>query len=101
MRRENRQYPRSRMSWRVTMKTSNGIMEGQIRDISSGGAFIYCEKPLTPNQTFYLSIHIYPRLASLTSKAEAVWSTASGMGIRFRPLRPQQPQLLSKFILTN
>jgi hypothetical protein len=73
-------------------------MKGETRDVSSGGAFIYCEKPHTPKQIFYLTIHVHPEIVSFTSMAEAVWLTPYGMGVRLHTEQPEQHQLLSKFI---
>jgi hypothetical protein len=95
---ENRQYPRSTVKWPVIIKTSQTSMPGETRDISSGGAFIYCEKPQTPNKTFYLTLHIHPKIISFTGIAEAVWLTPFGMGVRFHLDLPEQHDLLSEFI---
>jgi hypothetical protein len=96
---ENRQYPRSVIKWPVTIKTSQETISAQMRDVSPSGAFIYCDRPMTPKHVFFLSIHINSSTVSLSSMAESVWSTHDGMGVRFHLDRPEQGQLLSKFIL--
>jgi hypothetical protein len=96
---ENRQYPRSTVNWPVTIKTPQETISAQMRDISPSGAFIYCDRPVTPKHVFFLSIHIHSSTVSLSSMAESVWSTHDGMGVRFHLDRPEQGQLLSKFIL--
>ncbi len=98
MRKENRQHRRRVVNWPVVIKTPKRSMKGETRDVSSGGAFIYCEKPQTPKQIFYLTIQIHPKIVSFTSMAEAVWFTPYGMGVRLHPELPEQHQLLSKFI---
>ncbi len=95
---ENRQYPRRTVKWPVIIKTPQTSMTGETRDISSGGAFIYCERPQTPNRIFYLTLHIHPKIISYTGVAEAIWSAPSGMGVRFHLDLPEQHHLLSKFI---
>jgi len=96
---ENRQYPRSTVNWPVTIQTfENRIMNGEIRNVSLGGAFIHCEKPPKQQQFFCVTIHIGVGVISFTSMAELVWSTINGIGIRFHPKRPEDHQLLSEFI---
>ena len=96
---ENRQYPRSIVNWPVTINTPQEAVRGQIRDVSPGGAFIYCDSPMTPNHIFFLSIHIHSSTVSLSCMAESVWSTHGGMGVRFDYDNPEQGHLLSKLII--
>ena len=96
---ENRQCPRNIVNWPVTLNTAQGTIGGETRDISATGAFIYCDKPLTPHNIFCLSLHIHSSTVSLTSSAESVWSTHNGMGVRFHYDNPEQGHLLAKFIL--
>jgi hypothetical protein len=98
MNRENRQFSRTVLNWPVTINTSEDTFKGETRDISPDGAFIYCDRPLPANHLFCLSIHIYSETISLTSMAETVWSTHNGMGVRFHLDRPQQGELLARFI---
>jgi hypothetical protein len=96
---ENRQCPRSIVNWPVTIKTSHRTISGETRDVSPGGAFMYCDRPMTPKQFFFLSIHIHSSTAFLSCMAESVWSTHGGMGVRFDYENPEQGHLLAKFIL--
>ena len=98
MKDDRRQYPRSMVNWLATIKTPQRIMVGKLKDVSSAGAFVFCDKPLTPYRHFYLSIHVHPGVASFTSMAEAIRFTHNGMGVRFHPDRPEEFQLLSTFI---
>jgi hypothetical protein len=99
MSKENRQHPRSTVNWPVTIKTQQKTISAQMRDVSPDGAFIYCDRPMTPMHIFFLSIHIHSSTASLSSMAESIWSTHNGMGVKFHLDHPEQGQLLSKFIL--
>ena len=98
MSKENRQHPRSTVNWPVTIKTQQKTISAQMRDVSPDGAFIYCDRPMTPMHIFFLSIHIHSSTASLSSMAESVWSTHGGMGVKFHLDQPEQGKLLSKFI---
>ena len=96
---ENHQCPRRLVSWPVTIMTSQRTISVETRDLSPSGAFIYCDRPVTPKHIFFLSIHIHSSTVSLSSMAETVWSSHNGMGVRFHLDHPEQGHLLSKFIL--
>ena len=83
MKEERRRNPRVQDRWPVTIRSSEETMRGEMKDLASGGAFINCEKPLAPGEIFNISIHIQNRAESLTAKAQVVWSSLSGMGVRF------------------
>jgi len=95
---DNRQSPRSKVSWPVTVKSDQMTIKGKTRDISLGGGFISCEKPTTPNKLIYLSIHLHSGVVTFNIMAESVWSTITGMGVKFHLERPEQSQLLSELI---
>ena len=88
---EKRRYPRITISWQAVMEKSGRSDEVQLRDISLGGAFVVCRKPLALNERFMISISI-PDQGPLGLNAEVVWSNINisedkvvnrGMGIRF------------------
>lgn len=80
---ERRRNPRVQVNWPVAMQAPEETITGEMKDLSSGGAFIDCEKPLAPSEIFDMSIHIQDREESLTAKAQVVWSSSRGMGVRF------------------
>jgi len=43
---QKRKHPRVDVNWSASMETSEGAMEAELRNISLGGAFICCKKPL-------------------------------------------------------
>jgi hypothetical protein len=98
MSKENRQHPRSKVNWPVTLKTPQETISAQMRGVSPNGAFIDCDRPMTPNDIFFLSIHIHSSIVSLSNMAESIWSTHGGMGVKFHPDQPDQAKLLSEFI---
>ena len=53
---EVRQHPRVNITWPVRMKTSQGTIEAETKNISLGGAFICCHKPLPLGENFRLTI---------------------------------------------
>ena len=82
---ERRRYPRTQINWPVTIGTAEVAMVGETKNVSSGGVFICCEKPLAPNEIFNMSISIPERGSALVGKAEVIWTTRSGMGVMFHP----------------
>jgi hypothetical protein len=91
MERDKRLYPRSKVRWPVTMTTSIGTIEGETLDVSTLGAYIQCQEPLTPSENFLLSVSL-PAGSPLRVVAEVVWSNSTGpeskngppgMGVRF------------------
>jgi hypothetical protein len=90
---ETRQHPRFEVSWPVTIEVGQDKIqgEGEIANISLGGAFIQCKEPLSLNETFSIAINI-PDRQPIPAKVQVVWSNSSipddkvvrrGMGVRF------------------
>ncbi len=88
---EKRQHSRIAISWQAIIEKSGRNDEVQLKDISLGGAFVVCRKPLALNDRFMISILI-PDQRPLRLNAEVVWSNINmsedrvvnrGMGIRF------------------
>lgn len=88
---EKRRHPRVAVSWQATIGTSPPGERVQLKDISLGGAFVVCAKPLDLNARFEITLQI-PQQKSLCLNAEVVWSNMNmpeervvnrGMGIRF------------------
>ena len=53
-----REYTRIEVSWPVSIFTSTGLIDGQIRNISIGGALINCKSLPNLDETFNLTIEI-------------------------------------------
>ena len=73
------------------METPDGTVNGEINNISLGGAFICCEKPLPIRKIFHLTM-TGPDQEPVDAAAEVVWSNVNvpddkvvhrGMGVRF------------------
>jgi len=103
---ESRKHPRVHITWPVRMKSSQGTIEAEIKNISLGGAFICCPKPLPLRENFRLTIDV-PNHEPLRVKVEVVWSNISvpddkivnrGMGIRFIQITEANREFLNKVI---
>ena len=90
---ERRHYPRSNIKLPVVMIAGESLVDGEIQDISLGGAFIRCPTMPNPKDSFHMVITSKGRLISII--AEVVWSDGhkfkskaalSGIGVRFRRL---------------
>ena len=89
---DRRVYPRVKIKWPVTIKTDEGTMDGVTVNISPGGCFIGCPRPLKLNVVFELGIRVPNSKTSIVATAEVVWSniygpddeiSPRGMGVQF------------------
>ena len=69
---ERREYPRAEVSWPVSMITAQGLFEGEIKDISKGGALIRCTELPKTDQPLELSIEIPDHLLTISATVEKV-----------------------------
>jgi Tfp pilus assembly protein PilZ len=88
---EQRQNPRVAISWPVELEPPHEHLNVRLKDISLGGAFIVCRKPLALQETLRLCIKV-PEQEELFLNAEVVWSNSNvpqdmvinrGMGVKF------------------
>ncbi len=88
---QKRIHPRADVNWPVSFETSDGTVVAELKNISLGGAFICCEKPLPIGEVFSLTMP-GPDNTPITATAVVVWSNANvpdekvinrGMGVRF------------------
>jgi Tfp pilus assembly protein PilZ len=103
---EMRQNPRVAISWQAFLEKSQQSQEVQLKDVSLGGAFVICQKPLALQDQFKITINL-PDQGPLQLNAEVVWSNVNmprdkvvnrGMGIKFIKNEGKQRQLLQDAI---
>jgi len=103
---ERRQQPRVNINWPVSIETSAGTIDGEVKNISVGGAFICCNKPLRLRQVFRLTM-IGPDNEPVKATAQVVWSNANvpsekvlnrGMGVRFIKMSDRHLQLVGQLV---
>ena len=91
MEKDKRLYPRSNVSWLVTMITATSTMVGETKNVSTLGAFIHCQEPPDPADNLLLRVKL-PGGSPLEVSAKVVWSKFShpedttapgGIGVRF------------------
>ena len=102
---ERRIFPRAKLKWRVLLKLNNKVIEGVTKDVSAGGAYVRCAKPLRLNQVFDMVIKTPDN--SLNVKAEVVWSNIygpddeinpRGMGVMFLDISEQDQRYIAKAV---
>jgi hypothetical protein len=81
------------------------LVDGEIQDISLGGAFMRCSAMPNPKDNFHMVITVKGRLISII--AEVVWSDGhkfksktalSGIGVRFRRLLHDDRRFLGNMV---
>ena len=104
--REKRQHERVEIKWPVKIESSHGPITGETKDVSLGGTFIICQKPLPLGESFSLTLYI-PDDEPLNITAEVVWSNINvpeskivtrGMGIRFIKISEEARKRLTEGI---
>lgn len=69
---EKREHPRTEVSWPVSMITPQGLFEGEIKNISRGGALIQCTELPKTDDSLELSIEIHDHLLNISASVEKV-----------------------------
>ena len=103
---QRRKDPRVDINLRVSMETPDGTIEAEIRNISLGGAFICCKKPLPIGEVFRLTM-IGPNNEPVVATAQVVWSNVNvpdekvinrGMGVRFIKMSDRHIQFVGQIL---
>jgi len=99
---ERRQHPRVDINWPVSVETAYGTIAAEVKNISLGGAFICCTKPLRIGEVFRMTL-IAPENEPVAATGEVVWSNVNvpdekvinrGMGVRFINMSDRHIQLV-------
>jgi hypothetical protein len=99
---EKRKHPRVDINWPVSIETAYGTIAGEVKNISFGGAFICCKKPLQLRKVFRMTM-IGPENEPVIATAQVAWSNANvpeekvinrGMGVRFIKMSDRHIQLV-------
>ena len=101
---EKRKHPRVDINWPVSIETAYGTIPAEVKNISLGGAFICCKKPLQLRKVFRMTM-IGPENEPVIATAQVVWSNANvpedkvvnrGMGVRFIKMSDRHIQLVKE-----
>jgi len=106
--RERRNYPRIKIKLPVVKMAGNGLVNGEIQDLSLGGAFIRCPEKANTEDKFHMVISARGRLISIIG--EVVWqdinkinkkTTLRGMGVRFTQILNGDRRFLREVIASQ
>ena len=107
---ERRTYPRAAIKWPVIVKTDTGTMDGVTSDLTPNGVFVHCQKPLSLNVVFEITIKIPNSEQTIIAKAEVVWSniwglddeiSPRGMGVRFIKISSEARKFIARAAMNN
>ena len=105
---ERRNYPRVKIKLPVVKMAGDGLLSGEIRDLSMGGAFIRCREAFDTKEKFHMVITAKGRLMSIIG--EVVWqdvnkssnkSTFQGVGVQFHHIFSGDRQFLRELIASH
>ena len=107
MNKEKRQYVRVQVGYPVLVKSSRGLLLGQITDISPGGAFICCQETSEPGEILKMTIRVSPVSPPLKARGKVIRShiyclddetMCHGMGVRFTKISADDRRVISSLI---
>jgi len=105
---ENRKHGRARIKWPVSIRTAKDKMEGVTHNISAGGVYIRCSRPLRLNEVFDMLIKSDESNKIIKARAEVVWSniygpndetTPRGMGVRFVKISGEDRKVIARAVM--
>jgi c-di-GMP-binding flagellar brake protein YcgR len=104
---ERRQHPRVKLAASVLVKTHRKCITGTTKDISVGGAFIRCQRPLESEEVFELLIRDSVQKLPIRAIAKVVRShdscpynkiEAHGMAVQFIIISDRDRRLVSAIV---
>ena len=104
--REKRKSPRINVIWPITIITSQGMIEGESRNITPSGVFIHCKKKLPEDEAYQMIIKL-PNGKQIVVKGQMMWSNLNGredagalvdMGFSFIKMSEQDQKVLRTLI---
>ena len=107
---EKRRYPRAEVNWPVTILTASGPIEGEVRNISPGGAFISCSEQPGLHETFRLVIKVPFERQYLLAKGKVARSNLydpddrtllRGVAVRFTDISESDRELLNRMVASQ
>ena len=107
--RERRVYSRVEVSWPVGMLTSEGLVEGEVKNISFEGAGIQCRELPKIDEPLDLDMLIPEHdHSSVSASVEVIWSRTyesgdasplANLGVRFLEISDEDMKLVSRTAL--
>ena len=101
---EKRQRPRARVSWQVTIRSSQGDLSGETLNVTVDGALVLCREPLEPNDTIEMVMNVPALVSPLRIPARVIHSNICDpedetlcyeIGVRFTEISKKDRWLIS------
>ncbi|MEE8316211.1 MAG: PilZ domain-containing protein [Syntrophobacteria bacterium] len=102
---ERRLHPRILVKWPAVVETPQGSLEGETKDVSVDGVFIFCSKEPEIGENF--PIFLKPsEQRTISVVGEKIWSgsftidnrTVFGMGVQFIHISPEDRNYIADLI---
>jgi len=106
---EKRKTSRVKVQWPVTIETAEGPLNGEIINISIGGAFLRCQELPRSKEAFRLTIHP-PDHQALSATVSVTWSNFNvpegdvvnrGIGVRFLGISEEDRRFISEAVANS
>ena len=102
---ERRLHPRILVKWPAVVETPQGSLEGETKDISVDGAFIFCSKEPEIGENFPIVLKPSEQ-RTISVVGEKIWSgsftidnrTVYGMGVQFIHISPEDRNYIADLI---
>ena len=105
---EKREYTRAEVEWPVNISAAKGLIQGTIKNMSLGGAYIHLEELPNMDEDLDLSIEIPEHHYAVFANAEAIRFEVNageetplsyGLGVRLREIPEDDFEFLSTTVL--
>lgn len=102
---ERRLHPRILVKWPVVVETPQGPLEGETKDISVDGVFIFCAKEAEIGGNFPILLKPSEQ-RTISVVGEKIWSgsftidnkTVFGMGVQFIHISPEDRNYIAVLV---
>ena len=102
---ERRQYPRVLVNWPAVVQTPHGSVEGETKDISVDGVFIFCAQEPEIEENFPILLDPSEQ-RTISIVGEKIWSgtfnidnrKVFGMGIQFIHISPEDREYIAVLV---
>lgn len=102
---ERRLHPRILVKWPAVVETPQGSLEGETKDVSVDGVFIFCSKEPEIGENFPIVLKPSEQ-RTISVVGEKIWSgsftidnrTVFGMGVQFIHISPEDRNYIADLI---
>ena len=105
---EKREYSRAEVEWPVDISAAQGLIQGTIKNMSLGGAYIHLKELLNTDENLNLSIEIPEHHYALFATGETIrfevnssenTPVSYGLGVRLKDMPEDDLEFLSSTVL--